>query len=57
MLAEEEEPQNLGRERLNLPVNFGLQIREERVWAPLLLPRFGCVPGAGWVLSAWPLPF
>lgn len=56
LLAEEEEPQSLGREKLNLPVNFGLQIRAERVWAPLLLPRFGCVPGAGWVLSACPLP-
>lgn len=57
LLAEEEEPQSLGREKLNLPVNFELQIRAERVWAPLPLPRLGCVPGAGWVLSACPLPF
>lgn len=55
LLAEEEGPQNLGGEKLNLPMNFGLQIRAGQ--APLLLPRLGCVPGAGCVLPACPLPF
>lgn len=61
LLAEEEGPPNLGGEKLNLPMNFGPQIRAGRVWsAPLLLPRaraarLGCVPGAVWVLSACPL--
>lgn len=51
-------PQNLGGEKLNLPMNFGLQIRAGRVRSvPLLLPRvraprLGCVPAAGWVLPA-----
>lgn len=38
--AEEEGPQKLGGEKLNLPMNFGLKIRAGRVWsAPLPLPQ------------------